>query len=172
MGSSNSETTYPNIKLRHGYCDTCGTLMSAPGFFCVHCEPPEPPEPDPEKGLNVFQIFLRITLLFLIFVVIVVVKLELDLQGMFRESSPVKVPLEIAEDEDFKLYFKVKVSFANLLDKPSTKKGKILHILSQGTQVEVLEKKGKWSKIRLEPGLGEKVWTGWVGDKFLGSEIK
>ncbi len=172
MNSIASKTTYPNMKRRYQYCDTCGTLLPAPGFYCVQCEPPVPPEPDPEKGLNVSQTSSRIALLTLIFIVIAVFKLEINLQNLFQKTVTAEVPLKVAEDEDFELFFKVKVSFANLRDKPSTKKGKILFVLTKGTQVEVLEKKGKWSKIRSKPRPGEQVRTGWVGNKLLDSEIK
>ncbi len=166
------KTTYPNMKRRYQYCDTCGTLLPTPGFYCVQCEPPVPPEPDPEKGLNVSQASLRIALLTLIFIVVAVFKLEINLQNLFQKAATAEAPLKVAEDEDFELFFKVKVSFANLRDKPSTKKGKILFVLTQGAQVEVLEKKGKWSKIRSKPRAGEQVRTGWVGNKLLDSEIK
>lgn len=146
--------------------------MPAPGYFCTQCDPPEAPEPDPEKGLNVSQTFLRIALLTLIFIVVAMIKLEIDPQTLFPETVKEEAPLNIAEDEDFKLYFKVKVSLANLRDKPSSKTGKILNVLTQGTQVEVLEKKGPWSKIRTKPIPGDQIRTGWVGSKLIDSEIK
>lgn len=160
------------MKRRQQYCDTCGTLLPAPGFYCVQCEPPIPPESDPEKGLDVFPASLRIALLTLVFIVVAVFKLEINLQNLFQKAVTAEVPLKVAEDKSFELFFKIKVSFANLRDKPSTKKGKILFILTQGTQVEVLEKKGKWSKIRSKPRDGEQVETGWVSNKLLHSEIK
>lgn len=165
-------TTYPNIKRKHQYCDTCGTLLPAPGFFCVKCDPPEPPEPDPERGLNVSQTFLRITLLTLIFAVIAVIKLEINLQNLIPQEVAKEATLKVAEDEDFKLLFKVNVSFANLRDRPSTKTSKILYVLTRGTQVEVLETKGKWSRISSKPEPGKPVRTGWIGSKLLDSEIK
>ncbi len=172
MGLGDSSTTYPNMKRQHQYCDVCGSLLPAPGFFCVQCGPPQPPEPDPEKGLNASQTFLRIALLTLIFIVVVMVKLEFNLKDFLPQEIITEAPLKVAEDEDFKLLFKVKVSFANLRDKPSTKTGKIIFVLTQGTQVEILEKKGKWSKIRSKPGSGEQARTGWIGNKLLDSEIK
>jgi hypothetical protein len=167
-----SKTRYPNMKRRYQYCDTCGTLLPAPGYYCVQCGPPVPPEADPEKGLNASQASLRIALLTLIFIVIAVFKLEIDLTSLFQEAVIVEAPLKVAEDEDFELFFKVKVSFANLRDKPNTKTGKIIFVLTQGTAVEVLEKKGKWSKIRSKPGPGEQARIGWMGSKLLDSEIK
>jgi SH3-like domain-containing protein len=150
----------------------CGTLLPAPGFFCVLCEPPEPPEPNPEKGLNTFQTFLRIALLVLIFIVVVVVKLEINLQDPLPQVVANEVPLKVAEDEDFKLIFLVKVKLANLRDKPNLKTSKIISKLTQGTQVEIINKTEKWSKIRTKPGKNEKTRIGWVGSKLLDSEIK
>ena len=172
MSLGDNSTTYPNMKRRHQYCDVCGTLLPAPGFFCVKCDPPEPPDPYPEKGLNVSQTSLRIFLLILIFIVVAVFRLEIDMQNLFSEEAASEAPMKVAEDEDFKLLFKVKVSFANLRDKPNTKTSKILFVLPQGTPVEVLEIKGNWSRIRSNPKSGEQVRTGWLASKLLDSEIK
>jgi hypothetical protein len=172
MSLGDNSTTYPNIKRRHQYCDVCGTLLPAPGFFCVKCDPPVPPDPDPEKGLNVSQASLRIVILILIFIVVAVVRLGIDWQNLAPEEVANEAPLKVAEDEDFKLLFKVKVSFANLRDKPNSKTSKIIFVLSKGTPVEVLEKKGNWSKIRSNPRPGEEARTGWLASKLLDSEIK
>ena len=165
-------TTYPNMKRKHQYCDVCGTLLPAPGFFCILCEPPEPPEPTPEKGLNNSQTFFRIAFLTLIFIVVVVVKLQIDLQDLIPQEVSNEAPLIVVEDKDFKLIFQVKVKLANLRDKPNTKTSKILSRLTQGTQVEILNKTGEWSKIRTKPRTGEQVRVGWIGSKLLNSEIK
>jgi hypothetical protein len=165
-------TTYPQMKRKHQYCDVCGTLLPAPGFFCVLCEPPEPPESNPEKGLNTFQTFLRIALLVLIFIVVVVVKLEINVQDNFPPEVAKEAPLKVAEDEDFKLFFLVKVKLANLRDKPNLKTSKIISTLTRGTQVEIINKTEKWSKIRTKSGKDEQARVGWVGSKLLDSEIK
>jgi hypothetical protein len=165
-------TTYPNMKRKHQYCDVCGTLLPAPGFFCVLCDPPEPPDPDPEKGLNTFQTFSRIALLTLIFIVIVLVKLEINPQNQATQDVTSEAPLQIAEDKDFKLFFTVNVRLANLRDKPNTKTSKVIFALTQGSPVEILKKEGKWSKIKTKVKLGEKVHVGWIGSKLLDSEIK
>lgn len=170
------DTTYPQMNRKHQYCDACGTLLPAPGFFCVLCEPPEPPDPEPEKGLNPFQTFLRIALLVLIFIVIVVVKLNIHLQDPFPEEVsdevPSEEPIEVAEDEDFRLIFLVKVKLANLRDTPKLNKSKIISTLPQGAQVEILERKGKWSKVRTMPVKENQAQVGWVVSKLLNSKIK
>ena len=44
--------------------------------------------------------------------------------------------------------------------------------VTQGTQVEIINKTEKWSKIRTKPKKNEKAMVGWVGSKLLDSEIK
>jgi hypothetical protein len=172
MSLGDNSTTYPNMKRKHQYCDACVTLLPAPGFFCVKCDPPEPPDPDPEKGLIVSQTSLRIVLLILVFSVVAMVRLEIDLQNLAPEKVASEAPLIVAEDDDFTLLFKVKASFVNLRDKPNTKASKIIFVLSKGTQVEVLGKKGNWSKIRSNPRPGEESRTGWLVSRLLESQIK
>ena len=172
MSLGGNSTTYPNLKRKHQYCDVCGILLPAPGFFCVKCDPPEPPDPDPEKGLIASQASLRIVLLILVFIVVAVIRLEIDLQNLAPDEIASEASLKVVEDEDFKLLFKVKVSSANLRDKPNTKTSKIIFVLSKGTQVEVLGEKGNWSKIRSNPRPGEESRSGWLVSNFLDSEIK
>ena len=148
------------------------TLLPAPGFFCVKCDPPEPPEPDPEKGLDFSQAYLRIALITLVFIVVAVFKLDINPLNLFQDLGTDEVTLQVAEDEDYEIFFKVNVSSANLRDKPNTKTSTILFVLSQGTQVEILEKKGKWSKIRSKPRPKEPTRTGWLASKLIDSEIK
>ena len=172
MNPSGSRASYPNMKRNYQYCDSCGTLLPATGFFCVKCDPPEPPEPDPEKGLDFSQAYLRIALITLVFVVVAVFKLDINPLNLFQDLGTDEVTLQVAEDEDYEIFFKVNVSSANLRDKPNTKTSTILFVLSQGTQVEILEKKGKWSKIRSKPRPKEPTRTGWLASKLIDSEIK
>jgi hypothetical protein len=164
--------TYPNMKRKHQYCDVCGTLIPAPGFFCVLCDPPEAPESDPEKGWNASQTYLRIALLTLIFFVVAIVRLEIDLQKLIIQEVSSEETLKVAEDKDFNLFIKVNVKLANVRDKPNTNTSKVIFKLTQDTLVEILEKKGEWSKIRSKPNLGEQERVGWIGSKLLDSEIK
>jgi hypothetical protein len=172
MNLEDSITPYPKMKHRYQYCDSCGTLLPAPGLYCVQCDPPELPEPDPEKGLGFSQTCLRITLITLVFIVVAVFKLEIDSSNLFQEQGAQEEPLKVAEDEDYQMIFKVNVSFANLRDAPNTKKSTILFVLSEGTQVDVLEKKGNWSKIRSKPSPKDPARVGWLASKLLVSEIK
>ncbi|MBT5028456.1 MAG: SH3 domain-containing protein [Nitrospina sp.] len=172
MKASENFNYYPKIKRRYQYCDTCETLLPAPGFYCIKCSPPIGPEPDHGKGLSLSQACLRITLLGLIFVVIIYFKLGLDLPSLVLNPVHEEIPLKEAVDEDYKIVFKVNVSFANLRNEPNLKTSTIIFVLNKGTQVEILDKKGKWSKIRTQPKPGEKARTGWLSNKLLDSEIK
>ena len=172
MNPSYSMSPYPKTKREYQYCDSCGTLLPAPGFYCIQCNPPEHPEPDPEKGMGFSQACLRIFLLVLVFVVVAVFKLGIDSTVLFQKMDEQEVPIKVAKDEDYKMVFKVNVSFANLRNEPNTKTSTILFVLTQGTEVEVLEKKGKWSKIRSKSNQKEKSRTGWLVNRLLDSEIK
>jgi hypothetical protein len=172
MNTIDSMPSYPDMQRKYQYCDSCGTLLPAPGFYCVQCEPPEAPEPDPEKGMGFSQACLRIALLTLVFLILAVYKLEIDSTSLFQGLSTSEVPLKVAEDDDYYMVFKVNVSFANLRNEPNTKKSTILFVLTQGKEVEVLDKKGRWSKVRSKPGPGEQSRTGWIVSRLLDSEIK
>lgn len=172
MNPSRSEATYPNMKRRYQYCDTCGSLLPAPGYYCIKCDPPELPEPDPDHHLGFFQTFFRITLLVIIFIVIIVYKLDIEIPNYFERLETDSSQLKMAQDDDFKLSYKVNVSFANLRDQPNSKTSTILFVLAGGTQVEILDTKGKWSKIRTKPMPGKKARVGWLASKLIDSEIK
>ena len=62
------------------YCDSCNSLLPAPGYYCVQCEPPQGPELEPQGELNLSQAMLRISLLTLFFTIIVVFKLDINLK--------------------------------------------------------------------------------------------
>ena len=164
--------SYLKIKRRYQYCDTCGTLMPTLGIYCVRCGLPDPPESDPENGLSFSQAISRITLITLLFIIVAVFKLEINPFEGSQYYSTEEVQLEIAEDEDFKLIFKVNVSFANLRDQPNLKTSNILFVLPKDTRVEVLKIKGRWSRIRSYPKKGEPNRIGWLASKLIDSEIK
>jgi hypothetical protein len=173
MNPRKSTLYYPKTKRRYQYCDTCGTLLPAPGFYCVLCAPPEASKTDFEKGLSFSQSCLRITLLTLIFMVVALFQLNIDPVQMIQEQDVVvENPLKIAEDEDYKIVFKVNVGFANLRDEPNSTTSTIIFVITKGTRVEILDKKGKWSKIRTHPRPGDQARTGWLANSLLGSEIK
>ena len=153
------------------YCDSCNSLLPSPGYYCVQCEPPQGPESDCEGELQFSQAMLRISLLTLLFLLIAVFKLDIKLTDVFSTSVQ-ETPMKVAEDEDFKVFFKVNTGLVNLRSLPNMKTSKIIGSLVIGAQVEVLGAEGVWSKVKLKPLSVEESKTGWIATKLLDSEIK
>ena len=153
------------------YCDSCNSLLPAPGFYCVQCDPPQGPSSVSEGDLTFFQAILRIVLLILLFLAIAVVKLDIYLM---EGSSPIpkETPLKIAEDEDFKIFFKVNTRLANLRNLPNVKTSEIIDTINMGTQVEVVGAESGWSKVIYKSSPEIKAKTGWIATRLLDSEIK
>ena len=153
------------------YCDSCNSLLPAPGYYCVQCEPPQGPELESQGELKFSQAMLRISLLTLMFLIVAVFKLDINLKDFFSSSVQV-TPLKVAEDEDFKVFFKVNTRVANMRNLPNMKNSKIIDSLEMGVQVEVLGAERGWSKVKLKPQVGEGTKIGWIATKLLDSEIK
>ena len=153
------------------YCDSCNSLLPAPGYYCVQCEPPQGPGSDSEGDLKFSQAMLRICLLTLLFLVIAFYKLEVKLVDSFS-SSVQEIPFKVSEDKDFKVFFKVNTKMANLRNLPKMKTSKIIGSLKMGDQVEVLGEDRIWSNVKLKPQAGEEAKIGWIATKLLDSEIK
>ena len=153
------------------YCDSCNSLLPAPGYYCVQCEPPQGPELESQGDLNFLQAMLRISLLTLMFLIVAVFKLDMNLKDFFSSSVQV-TPLKVAEDEDFKVFFKVNTRVANMRNLPNMKNSKVIDSLKMGVQVEVLGAERGWSKVKLKPQVGEGTKIGWIATKLLDSEIK
>jgi hypothetical protein len=153
------------------YCDSCNSLLPAPGYYCVQCEPPRGPELESQGDLKFSHAMLRISLLTLIFLIVAVFKLDIKLKDIFLYSEQ-KIPLKVAKDEDFKVFFKVNTRLANLRIFPNIKNSKIIATLKMGDQVEVLGAERGWSKVKLKPQEGEGNKIGWIATKLLDSKIK
>ena len=153
------------------YCDSCNSLLPAPGYYCVQCEPPQGPGSDCEGDLKFSQAMLRICLLTLLFLVIVFYKLDVKLMDS-SSSSVQEIPLKVSEDKDFKVFFKVNTKMVNLRNLPKMKTSKIIGSLRMGDQVELLGVDRVWSNVKLKPQAGEEAKTGWIATKLLDSEIK
>jgi hypothetical protein len=153
------------------YCDSCTSLLPAPGYYCVQCEPPQGPELESQGELKLSQAMLRISLLTLMFLIVAVFKLDINLKDFFSSSIQV-TPLKVTEDEDFKVFFKVNTRVANMRNLPNMKNSKIIDSLKMGVKVEVLGAERGWSKVKLKPQVGEGTKIGWIATKLLDSEIK
>ena len=158
-------------KQKYLYCDSCNSLLPAPGFYCVQCEPPQGPSSGTEGDLTFSQAILRIILLILLFLVIAFVKLDINMPENFSSYTK-EVPLKIPEDEGFKIFFKVNTTVANIRNQPKIKSSTIIDTLSLGAQVEVVDAEGDWSKVIFKPGPDVGAKTGWIATRLLKSEIK
>jgi hypothetical protein len=156
---------------KYFYCDSCNSLLPAPGYYCVQCEPPQGPELESQGELKFSQAMLRISLLTLMFLIVAVIKLDMNLKDVFSFNEQ-ETPLIVAEDENFKVFFKVNTRLANLRSLPNIKNSKIIDTLKMGDQVEFLGAERAWSKVKFKPQVGEGSKIGWIATKLLDSEIK
>ena len=160
-----------NSECKDLYCGTCNSLIPAPGFFCIQCGPPEGPGALKEGELTLLKTTLRITLLTLLFLIIAVFKLDINMTKIFSVNQDEK-QMKVAEDEDFKIIFKVKAPIANIRNLPSMKTSQIIDSIPIGTQVMVNGVEGEWSKIKYSSGPNGNFNAGWIATKLLNSEIK
>lgn len=172
MDQSVSDSFRDGSERKYLCCDTCGSLLPAPGYYCVQCEPPQGPESKVEGELTFRQAMLRISFLILLFVIAVVFKLDINRAKFLSYSSQKETKLKIAEDEDFKIFFKINADLVNVRSLPNVKTSKILASLPMGTQVEVLNTEKSWSKVKFNLQSGDQAETGWIASKLLDSEIK
>ena len=171
MASSILKNSQEQLELKYLYCDSCNSLLPASGLFCVQCDPPEGPILVPEGELTFPQAMLRIALLTLLFLIIAVFKLDINMMEVLPINQG-ETQIKVAEDEEFKIIFRVNVVLANIRNLPNMKTSRIIDSIPMGTQVMVNGVEGDWSKIKysLEPNGNLK--TGWISTRLLDSEIK
>ena len=80
--------------------------------------------------------------------------------------------MKVAEDEDFKIFFKVNAPLANIRNILNMKTSQIIDSIPKGTQVMVNGVEGDWSKIKYSSGPNGNLNTGWIATRLLDSEIK
>ena len=172
MGQSTINSSRDESEKKYFYCDTCSSLLPAPGLYCVQCEPPSAPNSNIEDQLTFSQAMLRISLLVLLFLVIAIFKLDINIvDELIYNQKDTK--LKIADDEDFKLFYKINTGLANVRSLPNAKSSKIIATLPMGTQVEILHEMHRgWSKVKYKIEIGDQYKTGWIATKLLSSEIK
>tara|TARA_Y100001936_G_scaffold201426_1_gene203634 strand:+ start:52 stop:567 length:516 start_codon:yes stop_codon:yes gene_type:complete len=153
------------------YCGACNSPIPPPGFFCVQCGPPEGPVVVVKGELTFLKMILRSTLLILLFIIIAVFKLDINILGVLPKNQDIE-QMNVAEDEDFKIIFKVNAAIANIRNIPNIKSSKIIDSIPRGTQVNVNGVEGDWSKIKYRPGPKGNHNTGWIATRLLDSEIK
>lgn len=152
-------------------CPECHDPIPAGAYFCPQCDPPVPPDDDPEKGITPNQAFKRIAVIVSLFLLIAIFKLDISLESITQTFFPGEngaattdgVPE--AGDTDFKVIHFVKVDRANIRSQPNTKSAILLSV-TQRQEVNVLERKEKWSKVEVDGT------TGWVANRLLASEVR
>jgi len=160
----------PRPKYLH--CYSCNSLLPAPGYFCDNCEPPLGPDLIIEDELTFFQAMIRISLLVLLFLVVAIFKLDINFLDELTNNQK-ETKFKIAEDEDFKLFYKINTGLANVRSLPNSKTSKIIATLPLGTKIEILHEMHRgWSKVKYKKELGDQYETGWIATKLLSSEIK
>ena len=153
------------------YCGTCSSRIPSPGFFCIQCGPPEGPVEAIEGELTFSKMILRVTLLILLFLIIAVFKLDINMTEVLSINHDEK-QMEVADDDDFKIIFKVNTGLANIRNLPNMQTSKIIDSIPIGTQVMVNGIEGGWSKIKYSHELNDNLKTGWIATRLLDSEIK
>ena len=152
-------------------CGTCNSPIPPPGFFCVQCGPPEGPILVVEEELTVLKTILRVTLLILLFLIIATFKLNINMMEGLPTNQDEK-QMKVAEDEDFKIIFKVNAAVANIRNLPNIKTSKIIDSIPIGTQVMVNRVEGDWSKIKYSSGPNGNINAGWIATRLLDSQIR
>ena len=150
------------------YCISCNKSLPPGAAFCEHCGPPILPEEIPESRMSFGQAMVRITLLTLIFAVIVAYKAEWDYQGFFEKAlvtSATEPAQEVPQDEDYQVFHYVKVSFANIREKPS-KQSKIIGGAGKNERLTIIDEKEGWSQV----DMGDK--KGWVATRLLSPTVE
>ena len=165
LKSFREKSEYKNL-----YCDTCNSIMPPPGFFCIQCGPPNGPVAVAEGELTFLKTILRVTLLTLLFLIIAIFKLDINVMEVLPINQG-ETQIKVAEDEDFKIIFKVNTGLANIRNLPNMKTSKIIASIPIGTQVMVNGVQGDWSKIKYSPEPNGNLETGWIATRLLDSEI-
>ena len=171
MASSILKNSQEQSELKYLYCDSCNSLLPAPGLFCVQCDPPEGPILVPEGELTFPQAMLRIALLTLLFLIIAIFKLDINVIEVLSNNQD-ETKIKVTEDEEFKIVFKVNAVMANIRSLPNIKTSTIIDKIPKSTQVMVNGVEGDWSKIKYRAEIGGNLKTGWIATRLLDSEIK
>lgn len=149
-------------------CNACGSPLNPNALYCEWCGPPESFEDDSGNDLSGGQTFLRIAVVALLFVAAAVYKLdiEVDLLGWKTPRQTGHIPAaEQPKDTGFRMVHIVNAPLANVR-KAASRKSPIVMVLVQGTRVDILEKKKRWSRISAEDT------TGWIANGLLTAKVE
>ena len=152
------------------FCSVCGAKILPEKIFCFECGPPDPLKKEPEEtGISLEQAVVRIAGLVFLFVCVALVKFYVSTDDFSLADKDREVQLSIngkkVQDDAFELIHTVIPSSANVRSKPSID-GRVIAIVEEGMNLNPIEKKEGWTKIRVF----EK--TGWIASKLIKSEVQ
>ena len=153
------------------FCSVCGVKILPKSIFCFECGPPDLPTKEPEEiGISLKQAVMRIAGLMFLFVCVALVKLDVftdDLVSLADKDREVQSSIngKKVQGDAFELIHTVIPSSANVRSKPS-KDGRVIAIVEKGMNLNPIEKKEGWTKIRVF----EK--TGWIASGLIKSEVQ
>ena len=164
FGREYSEESKPT-----SFCSVCGAKILPKKIFCFECGPPDPLKKEPEEtGISLEQAFVRITGLVFLFVCITLVKFYIsadDLVSLADKEVQSSINEKKVQGDAFELIHTVIPSSANVRSKPS-RDGHVIAIVEEGMNLNLIEKKEGWTKIRVF----EK--TGWIASRLIKSEVQ
>ena len=151
-------------------CSVCGAKILPKKIFCFECGPPDPLKKEPEEtGISLEQAVVRIAGLVFLFVCVALVKFYVSTDDFSLADKDRKVQLSIngkkIQDDAFELIHTVIPLSANVRSKPSID-GRVIAIVEEGMNLNPIEKKEGWTKIRVF----EK--TGWIASRLIKSEVQ
>jgi len=151
-------------------CSVCGAKILPKKIFCFECGPPDPLKKEPEEtGISLEQAVVRIAGLVFLFVCVALVKFYVSTDDFSLADKDREVQSSIngkkIQDDAFELIHTVIPSSANVRSKPSID-GRVIAIVEEGMNLNPIEKKEGWTKIRVF----EK--TGWIASRLIKSEVQ
>ena len=151
-------------------CSVCGAKILPKKIFCFECGPPDPLKKEPEEtGISLEQAVVRIAGLVFLFVCVALVKFYVSTDDFSLADKDREVQSSIngkkIQDDAFELIHTVIPSSANVRSKPSID-GRVIAIVEEGMNLNPIEKKEGWTKIRVFKK------TGWIASKLIKSEVQ
>ena len=165
FGREYSEESKPT-----SWCSVCGAKILPKKNFCFECGPPDPLKKEPEEtGISLEQAVVRIAGLVFLFVCVALVKFYVSTDDFSLADKDREVQSSIngkkIQGDAFELIHTVIPSSANVRSKPSID-GRVIAIVEEGMNLNPIEKKEGWTKIRVF----EK--TGWIASRLIKSEVQ
>ena len=165
FGREYSEESKPT-----SFCSVCGAKILPKKIFCFECGPPDPLKKEPEEtGISLEQAVVRIAGLVFLFVCVALVKFYVSTDDFSLADKDREVQSSIngkkIQDDAFELIHTVIPSSANVRSKPS-RDGHVIAIVEEGMNLNLIEKKEGWTKIRVF----EK--KGWIASRSIKSEVQ